>query len=125
LDISSVDSIAQAIEDNQPDVIINTAAYTAVDKAESEPANAWRVNADGAEKLARQCTAASIQLIHISTDYGFDGNASSAYSLSPAATLLGNMAEASWLVKKQCRPFVLGRQYSEVVGYTRSMDIIL
>ena len=57
----------------RPDLVVNAAAYTAVDKAESEPAVAHAVNALGAEAVARACAAHSIPIIQISTDYVFDG----------------------------------------------------
>jgi dTDP-4-dehydrorhamnose reductase len=53
--------------------VVNAAAYTAVDKAESEPALAHAVNASGAEYVAKTCASHSIPIIHISTDYVFDG----------------------------------------------------
>jgi dTDP-4-dehydrorhamnose reductase len=74
-DIDLVDekSVAAAVARERPDVVVNAAAYTAVDKAESEPAIAQAVNALGAEYVARACAAHSIPIIHISTDYVFDG----------------------------------------------------
>jgi dTDP-4-dehydrorhamnose reductase len=60
-------------------VVINAAAYTAVDKAEAEPTQASVVNALGAEYVARACAASSIPMIHISSDYVFDGMKGSAY----------------------------------------------
>ena len=56
-----------------PSLIVNAAAYTAVDKAESDSEAAWRANRDGPALLAGYCRAAGIPLIHISTDYVFDG----------------------------------------------------
>ena len=65
--------MAAAVARERPDVVVNAAAYTAVDKAESEPAAAHAINALGAERLAKACAANSIPIIHISTDYVFDG----------------------------------------------------
>lgn len=79
LDISDADSIAAAIADHGPDVIINAGAYTAVDKAESEPDEAMRVNGEGAGNVARAANSAGIPVIHISTDYVFDGTKSAPY----------------------------------------------
>jgi dTDP-4-dehydrorhamnose reductase len=56
-----------------PALVVNAAAYTAVDAAESDPAGAMRANRDGPARLAALCAAAGIPLIHISTDYVFDG----------------------------------------------------
>ncbi|PIE64036.1 MAG: dTDP-4-dehydrorhamnose reductase, partial [Desulfobacterales bacterium] len=74
IDITSRDSVASLIENNQPEVIINCAAYTAVDKCETETDLAWKVNADGPEYLAQATSAIGARLVHISTDYVFDGN---------------------------------------------------
>jgi dTDP-4-dehydrorhamnose reductase len=62
-----------------PAAIVNAAAYTAVDKAEDEPAVAWRVNAEGAAAAARAAAALDIPLIHVSTDYVFDGDSDRPY----------------------------------------------
>lgn len=75
LDISDPDSIARAIAAHKPDIVINAAAYTAVDKAESEPEAADLVNATGPALLGAACRSAGIPLFHISTDYVFDGGA--------------------------------------------------
>lgn len=61
-------------------VVINAAAYTGVDKAETEAEQAHRVNRDGAAKLARACQQASAALLHVSTDYVFDGRKSGGYA---------------------------------------------
>jgi dTDP-4-dehydrorhamnose reductase len=79
LDVTDQASVAAAIAREQPDVLVNAAAFTAVDAAESDPAAALAVNASGAEHAARACAAASIPLIHISTDYVFDGTKPSPY----------------------------------------------
>jgi len=56
-----------------PDLVINAAAYTAVDRAETERARAFAVNAEGAAIVARTCAARAIRILHVSTDYVFDG----------------------------------------------------
>lgn len=73
LDITSTSSIKKAIDLHQPDVIINTAAYTAVDAAEDNKEKAFLVNEIGVKNLAQACKDNGIKLIHISTDYVFDG----------------------------------------------------
>ena len=78
-DICDKDAIATAIARHAPSVLINAAAYTAVDKAESEADRAFQVNRDGAAILAEQAAKADVPLIHISTDYVFDGAASVPY----------------------------------------------
>lgn len=74
VDITNSDSILKAIGDFKPDYIVNCAAYTAVDRAESEPDLAYRLNVVGPSKLAAAAVLFKARLIHISTDYVFDGN---------------------------------------------------
>jgi dTDP-4-dehydrorhamnose reductase len=71
---------AKKIKEEKPHYLINCAAYTQVDKAESEKDLAWRTNAMAAGNLAMCCTENNCQLIHLSTDYVFDGKATSPYS---------------------------------------------
>ena len=68
-------AVTQAVQRHGPDVIINAAAYTAVDRAESEPELARRVNAEGPRHLAARGRECGARLLHISTDYVFDGMA--------------------------------------------------
>ena len=80
LDITQANSIALALEQHRPDIVINTAAYTAVDKAESEPEAAHLINGIAPGLLAAACAERGIGLVHISTDYVFDGLAEQPYS---------------------------------------------
>ena len=81
LDLSgSADAINAAVASASPDAIISAAAYTAVDKAEDEPDVAFAVNEEGARALARAARELSIPIVHLSTDYVFDGRKSSPYS---------------------------------------------
>lgn len=79
LDITNVDQVNQRFEEVQPDVVINAAAYTAVDKAEEEPKKAFLVNATGAENIANACAKSNARMIHISTDFVFDGKKNTPY----------------------------------------------
>lgn len=65
---------------HQPDYLVNCAAYTAVDKAESEKNNAFQINAEAVGLLAKVCRETNCNFIHISTDYVFDGTATSPYT---------------------------------------------
>jgi dTDP-4-dehydrorhamnose reductase len=76
LDLSHIESIAPYIQQCQPDLIVNPAAYTAVDLAEKENELAFRVNADAPAILAQEAKKLGIGLIHFSTDYVFDGSKS-------------------------------------------------
>lgn len=79
LDITDRTQVKTFVAETKPDLIINAAAYTAVDKAESESELAFRINRDGAAHLAEAAHANSARLIHISTDYVFDGKQSTPY----------------------------------------------
>lgn len=78
-DLTSEGSVSRAVEGLDCDVLINAAAYTAVDRAEQEPETAFAINAKGAELLAHACQHRGIPIIHISTDYVFDGTKADAY----------------------------------------------
>ncbi|WP_323665723.1 dTDP-4-dehydrorhamnose reductase [Pectobacterium punjabense] len=80
LDITDLARIEQVVQDFQPNAIVNAAAYTAVDKAESEAEHAERINVTGPENLAATANKQGIRLVHISTDYVFDGNATEPYN---------------------------------------------
>ncbi len=80
LDITHGVSIARALDHYQADVVINTAAYTAVDKAESEPNTAHLINGIAPGLLATACAERGIGLVHVSTDYVFDGLAKQPYT---------------------------------------------
>lgn len=73
LDITDAAAVERAIDEADADLVVNTAAYTAVDQAESEPERTYAVNAHGPRMLARACAARGLPLIHVSTDYVFDG----------------------------------------------------
>ena len=79
LDLAVPASIRPAITSARPDLVVSAAAYTAVDKAESEADLAMRVNGAGAGMVAETCDKLGIPLIHLSTDYVFDGTKPSAY----------------------------------------------
>ena len=79
LDLADGAAVIRTVERFEPDIVVNPAAYTAVDKAESEPGRAFAVNAEGAGALARACRTCGIPLIHLSTDYVFDGAKRGAY----------------------------------------------
>lgn len=80
LDITAADSVAAAFADFAPDVVINCAAWTAVDAAEENEESAFVVNADGPRVLAEACAASDAWLVQVSTDYVFSGEASSPYA---------------------------------------------
>ena len=79
LDISNQETIKNFVQTNDINIIINCAAYTAVDKAENDVQKAFEINADGARNLAQTCDKNNTVLIHISTDFVFNGEASKPY----------------------------------------------
>ena len=73
LDLSSIDNVARFLVSARPSVVVNAAAYTAVDKAESEPDEAFRINAGAPALLATLASHFGLPLVHLSTDYVFPG----------------------------------------------------
>ena len=78
-DLDRPDTIERSFHAASPSLVVNAAAWTAVDAAETEPEAAMRANRDGPAVLARLCAAAGVPLIHISTDYVFDGDKGEPY----------------------------------------------
>lgn len=83
LDIADARAVRALFRDTRIAAVVNAAAYTAVDKAESEPALAERVNAEGPAILAAACAEAGARLVHVSTDFVFGGNAVEGRPLAP------------------------------------------
>ncbi len=88
-DLSKTDAVARVIQHVVPDVVINATAYTAVDKAESDEDTARRINAAAVEEIASACEALVIPLVHYSTDYVFDGQATTPYPVDAPTAPLG------------------------------------
>ena len=80
IDLSDIPSIERLITDASPELVINAAAYTAVDRAESEPELAALINAHAPGEMARVCSFSALPFMHVSTDYVFDGQATAPYS---------------------------------------------
>jgi dTDP-4-dehydrorhamnose reductase len=80
LDITNLNNIKQFFKQFKPDYCINAAAYTAVDKAESEPEKAYLINVIGPKNLATVCKEFDTILLHISTDFVFDGTKNTPYT---------------------------------------------
>ena len=79
LDITDAEAVRAAVRDTQPDAVINCAAYTNVDGAETEEDTATRINGDGAGHLAAAAAESGAHIVHVSTDYVFAGNATEPY----------------------------------------------
>ena len=89
LDLTAPESVRDHVQNYLPSVVINAAAYTAVDRAETEPELAHIINARAPESLAYACDEAGAVLIHYSTDYVFDGTASMPYTETAAVAPTG------------------------------------
>lgn len=99
-DITDPGALIGALERHQPDVILNGAAYTAVDLAEAQPALAERINHEAVSLLAREASARGALLVHFSTDYVFDGSGSGPWREADAPSPL-NVYGASKLAGEQ------------------------
>ncbi|MBD0412886.1 dTDP-4-dehydrorhamnose reductase [Pseudoalteromonas distincta] len=109
LDISNAEQVNELLITYSPDIVINAAAYTAVDKAETDSDTAYAVNKFGAANLANTCKHINARLIHISTDFVFDGTSTMPYTASDATNPLG-VYGASKLAGEQAINEILGSQ---------------
>jgi dTDP-4-dehydrorhamnose reductase len=127
VDFDRITALPAMLAAAKPALVINAAAYTAVDRAESDAAAAWRANRDGPAVLAAYCAGAGIPLIHVSTDFVFDGSKGAPYteadapnptSVYGASKLAGEQAvlaacpqaivlRTSWVYAARGRNFVL------------------
>ncbi|WP_083460458.1 dTDP-4-dehydrorhamnose reductase [Gulbenkiania mobilis] len=103
LDLLDVGNLPRLLESLQPDVIVNAAAYTAVDRAEQEEATAYAVNATAPAHLAQWAAAHDVLLIHYSTDYVFDGVKISPYNEDDVPNPLSAYGRSKWEGEKAIR----------------------
>ena len=89
LDLADVDALSRCLDEVAPQQVINAAAYTAVDAAETDTAAAWRGNEQGPRLLAQACAQRDIRLLHVSTDFVFDGESAHPYAPDAATAPLG------------------------------------
>jgi dTDP-4-dehydrorhamnose reductase len=113
LDISDGEAVADMVQSFMPNVIINAAAYTAVDRAESESELAFKVNADGPENLAKAAQKVNAALLHISTDYVFSGDKQGLYtevdSVAPTGAYGASKLTGEAVVIKHCSRHIILR----------------
>lgn len=112
LDLSRPDGVAAAVSSVHPDVIVNAAAYTAVDRAEQDPAACFAVNAESVAELAQQAFRLGALLIHYSTDYVFDGAQRTPYlETDPTAPIntygRSKLVGEQEIVRSGCRHLIL------------------
>lgn len=128
LDITDEKAVAAAMESIHPDIIINCAAFTAVDLCESEQEKAYRINALGPKYLAVNAEKCGAKFIHISTDYVYDGKADKPYietdSTGPISVYGKSKLEGDLFVIENCsRTFVLRTAwvYGEGKNFVKTM----
>ena len=113
LDVRDGAAVLRRVGEVRPDVVVNASAYNKVDAAESEAAEALAVNATGPAHLARACRDAGALLVHVSTDYVFDGAAGRAYTEEDAPCPIGyygaSKLAGEWMVAASGCPHLLVR----------------
>ncbi|HLJ62714.1 MAG TPA: dTDP-4-dehydrorhamnose reductase [Stellaceae bacterium] len=123
LDVTRKGALRAAVEPLAPSLIVNAAAYTAVDKAESEPQRALAGNRDAVANLAELCRDLGIPLLHLSTDYVFDGTKDGAYreddAIAPLSVYGRSKAEGEEVLRRVLARHIILRT-SWVFGLTGS-----
>lgn len=109
LDIGDMDAVRTALAGHRASLVINAAAWTAVDRAESEPEATWQANREGPATLAAACAEAGIPLFHLSTDYVFDGRAPGAYAETAEVAPLGVYGLSKWAGEQAVREYLPNR----------------
>lgn len=113
IDICSTEQVARMLDAVRPSVLINAAAFTAVDRAEEARQEAFAANRDGPAELADACAARKIPLLHISTDFVFDGRKATPYSeddpMQPVSVYGESKAQGEALVRTACAHHVILR----------------
>ena len=130
LDITDLEAVKKFVQQNKPELIINCAGYTAVDKAEEQPELAYKINAIGPKNLAIAANENDCTLVHISTDYVFGGekNVSEDYSeddtKNPQAVYGTSKLAGEEFVEKNCSKYYIFRTawlYGEGHNFVRTM----
>lgn len=111
-DLTQADSIIRCIRDIAPDIIVNTAAFTAVDDAEAEPVAAMQINGEAPGIMAEEARRRNLLLLHYSTDYVFDGSKAGVYSEDDAANPVNTYGKTKLagernIIASGCRHLIL------------------
>ena len=127
VDLGDLAGLTRLVRSVNPAVIVNAAAYTAVDQAEVEPTRAHAVNCDGAMHLAAAATKRGIPFVHISTDYVFDGRKSEPYreddTPAPLNTYGRSKLEGEVAVRNACPDAVVIRTSWVYSAYGHNFEI--
>lgn len=110
LDVTNASAVMSVVAEYNPDVIINASAYTAVDKAETDRDAAFAVNTLGVENLATAADALGARLVHVSTDFVFDGQSSSPYSSDATTCPIGVYGESKLAGEQVVQSILGGRE---------------
>lgn len=102
-DVTSAAACREAVGRFRPDVVVHCAAYTAVDRAESDEAAAWAVNAEGTRNVARECRARGALLVTFGSDYIFDGSSDRPYVEDDAAHPVSAYGRTKWAAEEAVR----------------------
>ena len=128
LDIVNIDDVDRYIYKTRPDVVVNCAAYTAVDLCETDIENAYKVNAIGPRNLAIACEKVGAKFVQISTDYVFDGNGTRAYreddNTCPKSVYGKSKAIGEQFTREFCSKYFIVRTawlYGEGNNFVRTM----
>jgi dTDP-4-dehydrorhamnose reductase len=97
LDISNCNAIEKIFKKYKPQYFINAAAYTAVDKAETDQESAYLINAEATGNIAKICNQYNTKLIHVSTDYVFDGNGKEPYKEDDTTSTINYYGYSKWM----------------------------
>ena len=103
LDITHSEKLAAALAQELPDYVVNCAGFNRVDPAERDPQRAYAVNATAVAQLAELCAELSIPLLHLSSDYIFDGHYASGYSEDDEPAPLGIFGDSKWQGEEHIR----------------------
>ncbi|WP_110954046.1 dTDP-4-dehydrorhamnose reductase [Anaerosinus massiliensis] len=110
LDIGNSRAVKEFFMKTKPDAVINCAAYTNVDHAETDFDGAFRVNVIGVQNLAAACLEIGAKLVHVSTDYVFDGSGKESYREYETVCPLGVYGKTKWIGEQMVRE-ILGRHF--------------
>lgn len=128
LDITDENAVVAFVQEHRPDIIINAAAFTAVDLCETKEDIAYRVNAEGPGNLAKAAKLTNARLVHVSTDYVFDGEGTSPYrpedTPNPVSAYGRTKLAGEELVKQNCDKYYIIRTawlYGEGKNFVKTM----